>query len=251
MLIYLVTNIVNGKKYIGQTVKSLSRRKQGHITAAKFHKYNSYFHRALIKYGEETFDWKVLHDGIENIDDLNKLEIFYIGYYDTYGKGGYNLTLGGNGQVGRKVSAETKHKLSLANIGQNNPNYGKKPSAETRKKMSIANSGENHPNYGKKLPAETRQKISEATKGRKVSAETRKKQSIANSGKNSPNYGIRKYGKNSPVAKEVVINSRHFDTRNEAAVFLGITSAAVRYRILHKTKWLDYHYIKSEKWCHK
>lgn len=239
MLIYLVTNIVNGKKYVGQTVKSLSRRKQGHITAAKFHKYNSYFHRALIKYGEETFDWKVLHDGIENIDDLNKLEIFYIGYYNTCGKSGYNLTLGGSGQVGRKVSAKTRHKLSLANSGQNNPNYGKKPSVETRKKMSISNSGKNHPNYGKKLPAETRQKISETTKGRKVSAETRKKQSIANSGKNSP------------VAKEVVINSRHFDTRNEAAVFFGITSAAVRYRILHKTKWLDYHYVKSEKWCHK
>jgi group I intron endonuclease len=239
MLIYLVTNIVNGKKYIGQTVKSLKVRKRNHLSVAKFYKYNSYFHRALIKYGEETFDWKVLHDGIENIDDLNKLEAYYIGYYDTYGKGGYNLTLGGNGQVGRKVSAETKHKLSLANIGQNNPNYGKKPSAETRKKMSIANSGKNHPNYGKKLPAETRQKIAEATKGRKVSAETRKKQSIANSGKDSP------------VAKVVVINSRHFDTRNEAADFLGITPAAVRYRILHKTKWLDYYYAKSEKWCHK
>ena len=239
MLIYLVTNIVNGKKYIGQTVKSLKVRRRNHLSVAKFHKYNSYFHRALIKYGEETFDWKILHDGVENIDDLNKLEAYYISYYDTYGKGGYNLTLGGGGMSGFKRSAETRHKLSIANIGKNNPNYGKKPSAETRKKMSITNSGKNHPQYGKERSAETKLKLSEAGKGRIHSAETRKKQSIANSGKNSP------------VAKEVVINNKHFDTRNEAAVFLGITSAAVRYRILHKTKWLDYYYAKSEKWCHK
>ena len=239
MLIYLVTNIVNDKKYVGQTVKSLKVRKRNHLSVAKFHKYNSYFHRALIKYSEEAFDWKILHGGVENIDELNRLEIYYIGYYNTYGKGGYNLTLGGSGRVGYKPSAETRHKLSLANIGKNNPNYGKKPSTETRKKMSIANSGKNHPNYGKKLPAETRQKISETTKGRKISAETRKKQSIANSGKDSP------------VAKVVVINNKHFNTRNKAADFLGITPAAVRYRILHKTKWLDYHYAKSEKWCHK
>jgi group I intron endonuclease len=239
MLIYLVTNRKNGKKYIGQTVKSLKVRKRNHLSIAKFHKYNSYFHRVLIKYGEEAFDWKVLHDGIENIDDLNKLEIFYIGYYDTYGKGGYNLTLGGRGRVGYKFTDEAIRKLSLANRGTKNPNYGKKCPIETRKKMSIANSGKNHPQYGKVRSAETRQKISESNKGRKVSAETRKKQSIANSGKNSP------------VAKEVVINNRHFDTRNEAAVFLGITSAAVRHRILHKTKWLDYYYAKSEKWCHK
>ena len=251
MLIYLVTNIVNGKKYIGQTVKSLKVRKRNHLSVAKFHKYNSYFHRALIKYGEEAFDWKILHDGVENIDNLNKLEAYYISYYDTYGKGGYNLTLGGSGRVGIKVSTETRHKLSLANIGKNNPNYGKKCSIETRKKMSIANSGKNHPQYGKERSAETKLKLSEAGKGRTTSAETRKKQSIANSGKNNPNYGIRKYGKNSPVAKVVVINNKHFDTRNEAAVFLGITSAAVRYRILHKTKWLDYYYAKSEKWRHK
>lgn len=235
MLIYLVTNIINSKKYVGQTVKSLSRRKQGHITAAKFHRNNSYFHRAIIRHGEEAFGWEILHDGVKNIDDLNKLEAYYIGYYDTFGKGGYNLTFGGRGRVGYKLTDEAKRKLSLANSGKKNPNYGKKCSIKTRKKMSIANSGKNHPQYGKVRSAETRLKLSEAGKGRIPSAETRKKQSIANSGKNSP------------VAKEVVINSRHFDTRNEAAVFLGITSAAVRYRILHKTKWLDYYYTKSEK----
>ena len=230
MIIYKVTNIVNGKIYIGQTVKSLSRRKQGHITSAKLHKYNSHFHNAIRKYELRDFKWEIIHK-CDDIDELNRLEIYYIGYYDTYNNG-YNLTLGGGGSVGRKASAETRKKQSMATSGKNNPmygkrgkdtpNYGKKFSIKTRKKMSVANGGKlcgkDHPMYGKKRSAESRKKMSEALIGKYT-------------------------GKDSFFAKAILIDNKYFDTLKEAAKFLGITPSALRYRILHKTKWFDYSYV--------
>lgn len=200
--------------YIGQTVQGLTKRKQEHITAVKD---NMYFHCALRKYGIENFDWETLHDGIYSYDELNRLEIYYIGYYDTYNNG-YNLTLGGGGNAGYKHSVETKKKMSKANKGKNNPMY------------NVHRVGKDHPMYGKKHSAEAVKKMSEAHKGKKLSSETKKKMSESQKGNN--------YGK----TQAVIINNKHFDTRNEAADFLGITSPSLRYRIIHKTKWLDYSY---------
>lgn len=207
MIVYMVTNQVNGKEYIGQTVQGLEKRKYRHMSDAKARRDSIYFHSALRKYGPDNFDWEVLHE-CDNIEDLNKLEIYYIGYYDTF-ENGYNLTFGGRGSVGYIPSAETRLKLSVVN-------KGRKHSEESKKKMS------------------------ESAKGKKHSDETKRKLSTLNSGKNHPHYGKR--GKNSPNAVPVIINNKYFDTRKEAAKFIGISPAAVRRRILHKTSWLDYSY---------
>lgn len=195
VIIYKVTNIVNNKMYIGQTVRDLKNRKNNHLSAAKLHKYNSHFHNALRKYGSDNFDWEIIHDNIDDIDFLNRLELFYIDYYDTFDSG-YNLTLGGGGMSGFKRSDESRKKQSLAKIG-------KKHSEKAKKNMS-----ENHVDF---------------------------------SGNKHPNYG--KYGKDSTFTKATIINNERFDTRKEAAKVLGITPPALRYRILHKTKWLDYSYV--------
>jgi group I intron endonuclease len=221
MIIYKVTNIVNGKMYIGQTVYDLKKRKGQHLYSVKSYKDNFYFHRAIRKYGPDNFKWKIIHE-CDNINFLDRFEIFYIGYYDTYNNG-YNLTLGGGGSVGGKVSAETRHKLSIANSGKNNPMYGKKRSVEFKKKMSEAKKGKKNPNYGKEMPVETRKKISETRIGMKHSIKARQKMSIINSGKNNPNYG--KCGKDSPRAKAIIINSKCFDTLKKAAEFLNIAQS--------------------------
>jgi group I intron endonuclease len=145
MLIYLVTNRKNGKKYIGQTIGNFKKRKQEHITEARLYRVNNYFHSALRKYGSENFDWEVLHDYISSIDDLNRLEIYYIKYYNTFGKG-YNLDTGG-GNAPR--SDETKQKISISKTGKNHPFYGKKLSEEHKRKISEAHKGKNNPMYGK------------------------------------------------------------------------------------------------------
>jgi hypothetical protein len=49
-----------------------------------------------------------------------------------------------------------------------------------------------------------------------------------------------------PAARTVIINNQMFGTRKEAAEFVGINSSSLRYRILHKTKWMDYYYDKKK-----
>ena len=79
---------------------------------------------------------------------------------------------------GRKVSEETKRKLSLAKKG-NTYSKGKKHSEETRRKISL-----NNAQYwkGKKRSEETKRKISLAGKGHKLSEETRRKIGLAKKG---------------------------------------------------------------------
>lgn len=52
----MVTNMINNKIYIGQTMRTLIARKNDHILQAKKYK-KTYFHKALIKYGAENFEW--------------------------------------------------------------------------------------------------------------------------------------------------------------------------------------------------
>ena len=224
----MATNMVNGKQYVGQTVGSLERRKGGHISKTLNNRDVCHFHNAIRKYNIDNFDWEILHDDIFDIKILNQLEIFYIGFYDTFDSG-YNLTLGGEGSVGYKPSDETRKKLSIVRIGKDSPMYGKKHSAEAKRKMSEAQKG-------RKCTDETKRKISEAHKGRKFSAANKGK----HAGKNNPMYG--KCGKDSPTAKSVIINGKYFDTVKAAAQYIGVYSTTIRRRILHKTKWLNYSY---------
>jgi group I intron endonuclease len=101
---------------------------------------------AIIKYGKEKFTIEEI-DRADNIDDLNKKEVFYIDYYKSLSPNGYNLTTGGNN---KRLSEETKRKISESN-------KGKKASEETIKKLS-----ESH--KGIKMSDESRKKLSIKTK---------------------------------------------------------------------------------------
>lgn len=179
-IIYKSTNKINGRVYIGKTVRDFEHRKAQHKTQALNNRYNSYFHHAIRKYGWDNFDWEVI-DFHDDEGTLGLMEEAYILFFDSYNNG-YNLTRGGDGASGAKRSEETRRKLSEALSGENHPFYGKKRSAETRRKISEAHSGKKH-------SAETRKKMSEASKRENLSSETRKKLSEALSGENNPMYG--------------------------------------------------------------
>lgn len=157
MIVYLITNLVNGKKYVGQSVKTLSKRWGIHKAyAAKGSSF--YFHRAIKKYGHENFCTQILFI-TQDASLCSLIEKTMIKYYETRDtRYGYNLTDGGEGTLGRVLSQETKDKISRAHIG-------KKFSLESRKKMSVAKSGRTVPSLrGKPLSAQTRAKISASMK---------------------------------------------------------------------------------------
>lgn len=89
----------------------------------------------------------------------------------------------GKWMLGRKLSKETRKKMSENNKGENNPHYGKKPSEESRKKMSEAQKGKKNHNFGKHFSEEIKRKMSESNKGKYPSEETRMKMSKAKKGK--------------------------------------------------------------------
>lgn len=91
-LIYMATNKVNGKSYIGQTKIKFEVRRSQHKTNMTRRK--TAFNNALLKYGWNNFIWEILEDGIETSEELNEKEIYYIDKYDTYNNG-YNMTYGG------------------------------------------------------------------------------------------------------------------------------------------------------------
>ena len=95
-ILYIITNDINDKVYIGKTYTQLEVRFKRHIIDAfRFDNLNrSKFQSAIIKYGEKHFSIKAL--GTFESGILEKKEVEYIAKYNSY-KNGYNSTIGGDG----------------------------------------------------------------------------------------------------------------------------------------------------------
>lgn len=97
MLIYKITNTINNKCYIGQTIKTAEERWKEHKTHAfgsHPNDQNKTLYKAIRKYGIENFTFEVLQDNIETFEQLDKAEIYWIDFYNSFVKG-YNETFGG------------------------------------------------------------------------------------------------------------------------------------------------------------
>ena len=103
-IIYKITNLVNGKIYIGQTIQKIENRFQAHVQQAySKNKPKYYLHNAILKYGEDNFIIEQI-DKAETVEELNQLEIMYIKFYKTNNPHyGYNMTKGGESGYTREV----------------------------------------------------------------------------------------------------------------------------------------------------
>lgn len=151
-IIYLITNTVNGKKYVGQTVRKLSTRWNIHKADAR-NGCDFIFHRAIRKYGPDSFTVESIAeitagDGIGK--SLNQLEILFVYIHDSYNSG-YNMNLGGGSSA--LASPETRAKMSVSQR-KRGPH-----SEETKQRMREAHGkGEMHRAWGIKMSKETTEK---------------------------------------------------------------------------------------------
>ena len=219
--IYMHKNKENGKVYIGQTKRKLSHRwgpnGKEYLQVRNGEYVQPKFAAAIEKYGWDSFDHELLLE-TELDSEAKLMEAEFIKRYNSISDG-YNIESGGKSN--KKLSAETKAKLSASKIGDKNPMFGKEawnrglpvsqhvldvlrnPTPETRLKKSISKIGKNNPMFGRQSPnlgiplsEETKRKLSDALKGnpspmkgKKLSEEQRKAISERVSGENHPNFG--------------------------------------------------------------
>ena len=205
--IYITTNLVNGKRYLGQKEFSQNNWKAYLGSGIAFKK-------ALDKYGEENFSRNIIYICYSE-EELNQIEYELSVFFDVVESNDwYNLVLGGGVSRGWHPSEETKRKISNATkirladptnhpmygkqglIGENNPQYGISPKdrmdEETyrqwyeKHKLYWENPSTKgmhiwedkiHPNLGKQMSDELKAKLS-----------TKAKERFANQ-ENHPMYG--------------------------------------------------------------
>ena len=92
--IYKITNMINGKQYVGQTRNTIQERMRKHFDKAKNQNDLTGIDAAIKKYGKENFAVEELCSCLN--EDLDVQERYYIAKYNTFEGEGYNLTPGGN-----------------------------------------------------------------------------------------------------------------------------------------------------------
>lgn len=127
MFIYKITNKVNNKVYIGQSVRPIKKRFNRHINDAIRNKLDTHFARAIRKYGKDNFICEVI-DTAKNQNDLTLKEQYWIQYYDSV-KMGYNETdaiskCGGNTYASKTEEEllEISERIRKSKVGKLNPN---------------------------------------------------------------------------------------------------------------------------------
>lgn len=110
--IYKITNTINGKSYIGKTYLPIEERFKQHIQDFKKTRCkNRPLYSAISKYGVENFKIEV----IEETNTPAEREMYWIKFYNTYGKTGYNATRGGDGKQYLDINKIIKDYLKLKN----------------------------------------------------------------------------------------------------------------------------------------
>ena len=153
--IYKITNIINGKNYIGSSL-DIDLRWRDHKKLLKSNKHHSNkLQNSYNKHGIDSFEYSILE--YCNKDLLLIREQYWLDIIKPF----YNILKFAGRTIGRVVPEETKEKLRIANTG-------KTMSDEAKKKMSESHKGI--------IPSdETRKKMSSWQKGKIVSEETKAK----------------------------------------------------------------------------
>lgn len=176
--IYITTNKINGKKYIGQ--KALDRKWKIYLGSG------TYLKNAIKKYGKESFNREIVAV-VDSKEKMNELEIEFIKNYNAVESNDYyNIAIGGScATAGIHWSEESRQKLSDSRTGMTGISFsekgkqnmseahkGLKHSEETKRKIGLGNKG-------KIISAKQKEQLSIVHKNKIISEATRKKMSDA------------------------------------------------------------------------
>ena len=192
--VYLHTNIINGKKYVGITCQEPNKRWKNRTGYNPRGKGKSKFYNAILKYGWNNFEHEIVASNLTREEANNFEHILIISLKTNNSEYGYNITDGGDGWTRIKHTEKTKQKISESNKGK------------------IAW------NKGKLLTEEQKEKVRLSHLGKKCSTETKNKMSVAH--KNKPNLHQRKKVLNEET-KEV------FDSLTQAAFAYNVSIQAI------------------------
>lgn len=110
--IYLMTNLITNKSYVGQTIQLIEKRISQHC---RDNRSGRHLYNTICKYGINNFQITELVTCFDQ-ESLNIMETYFINQFQTFSPTGYNLTMGGN-QKG-KITEEVRLKMSLAKKGK-------------------------------------------------------------------------------------------------------------------------------------
>jgi group I intron endonuclease len=148
--VYLATNSINGRCYVGKTIMALCDRKAIHCHAARRKASTSAFHAAIRKYGAASFQWSKLFES----DDESLLFEAERSLIDDYRLAGARLYNIGNGGEGQSVPCSDERRRKARTAAQN-----RIVTDETRRKLSEAFTG-------RVISTEHRRKIADAKRGK-------------------------------------------------------------------------------------
>jgi len=270
MIVYMTTNLVNGKKYIGKDVKN----------NPKYLGSGSLLKKDILIFGKENFKKEIL-EYCEDVKSLEEKENFWISYYKAVEDNEFynirNNVKNWYSNASEEKKQYVKNKISNSNIGKKrNKSVGEKISKKTKgikkgwkhtesskKQISLKNTGNTHSEETKKIMKEkkknfkqteegkkkiskamkgfkhseaTKQKISNKLKGKKLSQKT--KELIGKSKINNTNRRktVLQYSKTGEFIKE-------WESALKAANFLGKPQGAAIVEVCLGKRKFSYGYI--------
>lgn len=263
--IYKITNLKNGKFYIGSTLNFESRKKKHLNDLQNGTHHNIHLKRAFEKYGEESFEFSYKEIEVEDKKQLQILEERYINFCWNSGKL-YNVSKMASG--GDLISYHPNHDEIVRKTSETIKKRYAKMTEEERKFLSERIKGEKNPNYGNKWSDEQRKRASlmqkkkmkdgtcsllklhgktyEELYGEEKAREMKEKISLRASkkiGEKNPFFGkhhseetkqklakANKGRKNETQAKKVLYNGVIYESAADCGRKIGISNVTVSYR---------------------
>lgn len=220
MNIYRITNNLDGKIYIGQEKRN----------NPKYYGSGNLIIEAIKIYGKENFTKDILESNIENSNELNNREKYWINKLNSRDPLiGYNLSAGGSSyymspEIAKKISDNLKGKY----VGERAFRHGIRLTQEHKDRISIANSKIN-----RTVTPETRKKMSESRMGFTPSEESRRKMSISKTGcilspehKNKISSGLKGHICSSETKNKLSKSNRN-KTQKHSSIVTAISENAI------------------------